>query len=250
MCKTWSKDEVMILEEYWEKSSIPNIAKRLGRTVYSVRNKAYRIGLSDHLHSSEHITINQLIKALGRSSYSYFMHSFVGNRAMPIKYKKSINMEYKVISLDDFWKWAKRHRSFVDFSKMQEGALGKEPKWVNEQRKADQRYAMYKKTPWTPDEDALLESLLATYKYTYRDLSIRIKRTEGAIKRRVLDLNIKMRPVKDNVKIWTKEEADILIDMAARGYKPEIIAEYIDRSALSIRGKLERIEKEKLEKVV
>lgn len=248
--KTWTKEEEALLEEIWSKMSIPAIAKRMGRTVSAIKNKAYRLGLSDHLHSSEYITINHLFRALGRNSYSYFLDSFIRKRAMPVKHKKSINMNYKVISIDDFWEWAKEHRTFINFSKMEKNILGKEPEWVKEQRKADNLFAQYKKTPWSKTEDETLLALLSTYKYSYRDLSVRLKRTEGAIKRRIFDLGTMMRPLKEEIKMWTKEEEAILIDMAARGYRPEIIAEHIDRSALSIRAKLERIEKEKLKRVV
>lgn len=141
----------------------------------------------------------------------------------------------------DFWKWAKDNRTFIDFSKVEIGILGEEPAWVKDQRKADILFSQYKRTPWTNDEDSLLKSMLNLYRYSYRDISIRLKRTEGAIKRRMLDLKIKQRPLKaDNHNPWTDEETSILNDLLSKGYKAEVIAEYIDRSALAIKGKIER----------
>lgn len=43
-----------------------------------------------------------------------------------------MNNTFKIIYLDEFWKWAEKNRSFLDFSKMEPLALGKEPGWVNE----------------------------------------------------------------------------------------------------------------------
>ncbi len=60
--------------------------------------------------------------------------------------------------------------TLIDFSKMEPLALGKEPKWLEEQREADTEKRMhYKKTPWTKAEDSLLRQLLNQYRYTYRE---------------------------------------------------------------------------------
>ena len=83
------------------------------------------------------------------------------------------------------------------------------------------------------------------YRYTYRDLSLRLRRTEGAIKRRMCDLNIKARPLKmSNHNPWTKTETKKLIDLYHKGYSPDTMANYIPRSAQACRGKIERLIKE------
>lgn len=242
----WTTEEIEYLESSWGHVSIPRIASHVGRSENAVKIKAHKIGLTRHLHSGEYITLNQLMKALGRGNvHTYTLISWVESRGLPIKKKKSVNRSYRVIYLDDFWKWAKEYRTFIDFTKVERNILGKEPEWVKEQRKADELFAEYKPRKWTAQEDSLLSSMLETFKYSYRDISIRLKRTEGAIKRRMLDLNIKQRPLKaDNYTPWTEEETAILIDMLGGGYKAEVIAEYIDRSALAIKGKVERMKKE------
>lgn len=244
--KTWTASEVDYLENSWGEASITTIGKNLERSIASVKLKAYNLGLTRHLHSGEHITLNQLMIALGRGSvHTYSLTSWVEERGLPIKYKKSIKKKFRVIYLNDFWKWAKENRTFIDFSKVEVNILGQEPEWVKEQRKADNLFAEYKKTPWTNTEDGLLKSLLSSYRYSYRDISIKLKRTEGAIKRRMLDLNIKQRPLKaDNHNPWSPEETNMLMDLLDRGYKAEIIAEFIDRSALAIKGKIERLQKQ------
>jgi hypothetical protein len=239
----WTEEEVFYLEEAWGHVGYPTIAKKLNKSISAIKQKAKRLGLREFLSSSgEYITYNQLMRALGKTNAGgYNRISWEQKRGMPIKYKKIYAKKYKVVYLNDFWKWAKENIHFVDFSKFEKGILGKEPDWVAEKRKADILFSQYKKTPWTKDEDALLESLLNLYKYSYRDLSIRLKRTEGAIKRRMNDLNLKARPLKaDNHNPWSQEEETILYDMFEKGYKAEIIAERINRSALAINGKLER----------
>lgn len=239
--KSWPKEQVDYLEEKWGVISIPQIAKHLGRSVNAIKLKAQRIGLGRHIHSGEYITFNQLAVALGKS-FSQVKGRWVP-RGLPIKYKKSINKSYRIIYLDDFWKWAENHKDLLDFSAFEENTLGKEPSWVSEKRKADFYASRYITTPWTKDEDALLISMLKAYRYGYHDISIALRRTGGAIKRRMQDLNIKLRPIKaDNHNPWTEEEVRILLDMRTKGYGYEVIAERLgSRSALAVRGKEERM---------
>jgi hypothetical protein len=250
MPKAWTSEQIEVLDQGWGTISIPSIAQKLGKSINAVKIKAYKLGYQRHIHAGEYITLNQLMQALGRGMvHNYTLTSWVKNRGLPVKNKKSIKKSYRIIYLNDFWKWAKENRTFIDFFKVTPGYLGKEPEWVKEQRKADILSAQYKKTPWSSDEDSLLKSMLNSYNYSYRDISIRLKRTEGAIKRRMLDLKIKKRPLKaDNHNPWTEDEMLILVDLLEKGYRAEVIAEFIDRSALAIKGKIERMEKWKKER--
>ncbi len=91
------------------------------------------------------------------------------------------------------------------------------------------------------EEDATLKAMVNSQKYGYREISIKLKRTEGAIKRRMLDLKMEKRPPKaENHNFWKQKEIDIVRDLWLKGYQTCIIAEYINRSALSINGMLER----------
>ena len=83
--------------------------------------------------------------------------------------------------------------------------------------------------------------LVSSQKYGYREISIILKRTEGALKRKMLDLKLDKRPIKaDNHIPWTKEEISIVKRLWLKGYKSMVIAEYVNRSALAINGLLER----------
>lgn len=244
MAAPWSKEEIEYLKKKWGATSIPAIAGHLGRSVNAVKIKAQKAGLRRHLHSGDYITLNQLCKALD-VSYSTWSLGMWQRHGMPVKYRKVVNNSFRVIYVRDFWKWAERNKMVIDFSKMERGALGPEPFWVEYKRIADIAAKKYKRTPWTEDEDALFIKMLDTYKYSYREISVALKRTEGAMKRRMKDLRLKQRPVKaNNHNPWSKEEEEILISMYYKGYISEIIAERINRSALAINGKIERMVKE------
>ncbi|WP_443719416.1 hypothetical protein [Ruminococcus sp.] len=81
--------------------------------------------------------------------------------------------------------------------------------------------------------------LLSKYKYSYKELSLKLQRTEGAIQRRICDLGIKERPVKANNHIkWTAEEFKKLGEMIKSSYKYEEMSDVLDKSAKAIRGRV------------
>lgn len=236
-------NKVDYLEDKWGVISIPTIAENLGRTVVAVKEKANKIGLGRHLHSGTEITVNELAKALGKGTSYGWISDRWGRYGLPIKFKKCISKKYKVIDIEDFWKWAEKNKDIVDFSKFEKGMLGVEPDWVDEKRKADILAAKYKKTPWTKEEDELLKSLLNSYRHSYKEISEILKRTNGAIIRRMNDLGLKQRPLKaDNHTRWTEEEINLLLDLNSKGYSKTAMANKFPlRSMKAIEGKLERM---------
>lgn len=141
----------------------------------------------------DYVTLNQLVTAFNRTgSYSYKMISWVENRGLPVHNKRVQQNTFRVVYLKEFWTWAEKNRSFLDFSKLEPLAFGEEPAWVAEQRKRDfKACSLQRKDPWTPAEDAKLRMLLEQYKYTYEQMSDMLRRSPGAIQRRCADLGLK-----------------------------------------------------------
>lgn len=239
--KNWTKEECYYLEEKWGTNSIETIANELGRTKGAVIQKASKLGLGAYLENGEYITFNQLVVALGITGGTGYMSiSWIKNKKFPIKYKTVRECKFKVVYLNDFWKWADKNRTMIDWSKVEKNILGAEPEWVELQRKADYfRSNKVKTTPWTQGEDENLESLLKLFKYNYRELSEILRRSEGAIQRRILDLNLKERPLKaDNHIKWEKEEFNLLAEMIKKGFSYELMSDKLKKSAKAIRGKI------------
>lgn len=165
--RTWKPEEEDYLMEKWGQISVPAIAKKLNRTTNAVKVRAQRLGLGAVLMAGEYVTLNQLLLAVtgGSSSYGYKMKSWVENRGLPVHTKKVDRCSFRVVYIDEFWEWAERYRSFIDFSKMEPLALGEEPEWVVEQRKKDfEAYAIQRKDPWGEDEDSRLKMLLSKHR--------------------------------------------------------------------------------------
>lgn len=249
----WKDEEKEYLIENYGTLPIGTIAKHLGRSETGVVQMKVRLGLGSFLDNGDYITVNALSKALGYGNFdTYKLTSWVNNRGFPIRKKKVQNNYFRVIYIDEFWKWAKKNRDLLDFSRFEKNVLGVEPEWVDEKRKHDfAKKQRYKTTPWTPYEDAKLTRMVKMLKYSYDDISKELKRTCGAVERRLVDLGIKERPVKAyNHTKWTDEEISLLIDLIVQGYGYEMIAERFKRSSKAIRGKIGRMyHTENLDKV-
>lgn len=239
--RNWTADEYRYLEENWGIVSLNRIAKKLNRSKTAIKIKVQRKGLGAFLQNGEYVTVNQLFKAIGKdSSNGYAEYSWIKNRGFPVKLKRVENCSFKIIYIDDFWKWAEQHRNFIDWSKFNENALGREPNWVDAQRRlCINTKNKYHTTPWTKEEDSRLILLLKQYRYTVDELSKRIGRTDGAIQRRCCELKIKERPLKaDNHKLWSNEEHFQLEKLIKQGYNYELLAEIFNRSSKAIRGRI------------
>lgn len=244
--RIWTLEEYEFLKSNWGKLSKEEIAKKLDRSMNAVATKANIIGLKDYFIYSKEITLNELFRLLfgGRNLDSY---DFGILKRYGIPYKKIItNKEFatRTILLDDFLKWFENNKRVIDLSRTEEGFLGvEEPEWLKEKRIADKKASVYgpHNKVWTKEEDLKLTELVNSQKYGYREISIILKRTEGALKRRMLDLKLEKRPLRaDKHTPWTKEELQTVKDLWHKGYKSCVIAEYINRSALAINGLLER----------
>lgn len=192
----------------------------------------------------DYVTLNQLVTAFNRTgSYSYKMISWVENRGLPVHNKRVQQNTFRVVYLKEFWTWAEKNRSFLDFSKLEPLAFGEEPAWVAEQRKRDfKACSLQRKDPWTPAEDAKLRMLLEQYKYTYEQMSDMLRRSPGAIQRRCADLGLKARPVRINPHgpgaVWHQEDYDRLAEGIKSGESYMSIGKALGKSEKAIRGKV------------
>lgn len=242
--KSWSKEELELLEDKWGSVSIPQIAKLLGRTINSIKCKAYKIGPERFIDQGEYVTFNKFIKAIGYSGGYSYLEKRLLKLDFPMKHKKSIKLNYKVVYLKDFWKWAEKHKHDISFAKFERGMLGEEPSWVQEKRKADlsNPSKLNHNRKWTKSEDNLLIEKTKSCQYTYKDLARDFNRTENAIKRRLYDLAVPYRPVPLDTHIkWTDEENRKMFELHEKGYDTYAIARALNKTHLSICDRLKKV---------
>ena len=145
----WTQEQIDYLQENYGKYSLPTLAKNLGKSVVAIKVMRQRLGLGPFLMSGEYISLNKLLLAVGggSSTYNYKITSWVKNRGLPVHTKEVEKCSFRVVYLDEFWEWAEKNRSFLDFSKMEPLALGEEPLWVTEQRKTSMLFACRERIP-------------------------------------------------------------------------------------------------------
>lgn len=243
--RRWTREEEDYLQENWGHMTFDGLCRHLGRTRNAMINRVQRLGLPPYLECGDYITLHQLSMALGFgwSSDKYYLTSWVEKRGFPIHTKRRGSSAVRIVYLNEFWEWAEKNRSFINFGKMEPLALGEEPEWVQEQRRKDfHSFSLQRKDPWTADEDARLVMLLKQHKYGYAELSEMLRRSAGAIQRRCNDLGIKERPVKaDNhgeASKWTEEHFQTLADGIRDGDSYMLIAQKIGKSEKAVRGKV------------
>ena len=237
----WSPEEIEYLRESWGTTSYEGMSQALHRTVGAIREKASRLGLGRFYDHGDYVTLNRLYVAFcGRNFNSYNVKTWLHDRHMPISNKKRSNgSRVRIVYLDEFWEWAEQHRSFLDFSRMEEYALGWEPAWVAEQRAKDiLKHQAHRTDPWTPLEDSRLRGLLRQHKYTWPELSKELGRSEGAIQRRINDLGIKERPIMAGPHdgSWTPECVETLKRGILNGDPYHVIGQKVGKSEKAVRG--------------
>ena len=239
--RNWTKQEEEYLAENWGSVSVSTLAKNLGRSENAIVVRKCRLGLGAFLDNGDYVTWNQLLETIGHGhTNSYKMKSWVQNRDFPVHTKRVNNNSFKVVYLHEWWIWAEKNRDLLDFSKFEENTLGVEPDWVKEKRRHDiEKRRKYINTPWTQAEDDKLRRLVAKQQYTYDELSKILRRTNGAIQRRIYDLGIRDRPLKaDNHTLWSQEDFHKLGQLMKAGYGYDLIAEKIGKSSKACRGRV------------
>lgn len=239
--RIWSEKDINYLEEKWGVVSVDIIAKKLNRTVVSVRKKATSLNLGKWIDNIQYIKFKDLIIALGysRSGYCYLKKKLKA-LDFPILIKKVSKMKIEVVDIEEFWKWAEENKSELNFANFKDGALGKEPNWVKEKRKADKMNPAKVKVKkrWTKEEDNLLIAKVKSNTYTYKMLSEDLSRTETAIKRRLMDLNVPYRPIPEGWKPWSEEEENKALTLKEKGYDCFAIGRILGRTQMSVDDKL------------
>lgn len=241
MAKMWTAEEYDQLSDEWGQYSIKTIAERHNRSPNAIKIKAQRRSLGQHLLADDRVSINQIFSAFKVQSYTYLLGRMV-KAGLKIHYHKIDKARYKVIKIEEFWEFIEKHRSMLDFSKLEKNALGIEPSWVEAVRREDfkRRCSVKPKNcQWTQAEDAELLRLVQMQRYSYSEIAHLLHRSCGAVSRRLHDLGVKDRPLKaDNHVKWTDAELKTMSDMIKAGSNYENIGRAIGRSAKAVQGRV------------
>ena len=248
--KQWKKEELDFIVENWGKVTPYEMMQKFKVTKSQLIKQIHELGLKNWLLYSKYITLCNLFgfkdskRSKSKNTYSNFQwySRFLKMYNAPIEKVSVWNVRsVTVIELDKFYEWFKDKIHLMDFYYTDVKFFKNAPEWFKEKLKADSMaYEYCKKRLWTKEEEEKIVEMINAG-CGYREISIALKRTGGALKRHFTDIKLKIRPKKAYNQIeWTQEEIDKLKDLYLKGYKPCVIQEYMDRSDLAINAILER----------
>lgn len=183
----WSEQELDLIEELAGLKSLNLIAEKLGRPKSGVWMKMVELGCADfHLEAGTY-SAKALGEIIGVSSET--VRRWILNKGLPARkrgrqyYVDKRYMSYH-ISSEDFWKWAKKNTSIVEFNKIERDILPPEPDWVEEERRK-QFYRPAKQKVWTEEEDEKLLRMYYKEALKQREIAERLGRTKNSIEKRL-----------------------------------------------------------------
>ena len=203
----WTDIEETFLKENWGMMSLESLAKRLNKSIISVRQKARRLKLGAMTNGDLSILkIDEVgdIMGVNRQTITNTWTKF------GLKIRKRVITQkcyYYYIKWDELLSFLKNNQDLWDSKRVEKYMLGEEYDWLKEKRIKDNNKTQLNIKPYTPQEDIMILKLLKKKK-TYDEIAKIINRTPRAIAMRVYVLGFSMSTIDeltdDNIKYIKK----------------------------------------------
>lgn len=242
--RPWTDSDIRYLKMHWYTSSVKALAEGLGRTMIAVRNKSMVLGLGPQIYGGgETLSVQMINRAFHKVTVSHITADRMEKTGLQVRRHRFGRVNRYCVKIDEFWEWLKLNQGYFPVTKLEPLALGPEPEWVEEARRAARAYPIRNAgKPWTPHDDMLLKSM-ARNRRPIREICATLKRTENAVRAHAsmdwqIDLSYAATPER---RPWTEEEKRKLIGMAKAGRCSMDIAVKLDRSERMVRVKLKEL---------
>ena len=174
MSKRWTQREEEYLLKKYSRQPTEVTAMRLNRSVNSVRSKAQRMGVG---FFNEDIFATTIAKCF--HTHLRVVSLWISKYDLPYK-KANENVGQKyIIDVDDFWKWADKHRNLINWSKYETKSLLPEPDWVEGEIRAYKTPNTRKK--FSKKEIATIRRMIIKDGLPYKEIAERVGRTVDSI---------------------------------------------------------------------
>ncbi|MDU5010650.1 MAG: hypothetical protein E6257_00830 [Clostridium botulinum] len=238
----WTEEEEEYLQRRYGKTTLKRIAKKLGRSENAIEIKAGRLGLSSALEATGELTAAEIAKVFKIDAH-VVVDKWIKNKGLKAQYKAvRCKRKFWRIKTEDFWKWAKDNKEIINFSKLERNILGKEPSWVEIERKKDFRERPKREYKlWNELEDRKLKNLWKTSR-SLKELAELLDRSSSSVRNRATKLELK--PCRKVNIPWTDEEVNTVIRMKKDGALDREIAWELGRSTENISWKRKELIKQ------
>lgn len=233
--RKWTEEEEIELQDLWGTKSIEFIAKKLKRTVFSIKVKATRMGIGPMIKNNyELLTISDICESL-QVSRDRIMNTWVKLGLKLKKKKLTETMSYYTITLKDLMEFLELNQNEWDSRNLEPNLFGSEPEWLNEKRTKDkiENPLWYRK--WTEEEIKMVEKLFKSGK-EYDEIGKLINRSEWAIANLIRSMGYSYKLPQ----YWKGEELKYLKDNYQEMTYEEI-AENLGRTKKAVSAKAEEL---------
>lgn len=191
MTRLWTEREVFILEEGVGSYSFNAIAKRVKRTPYAVERKLVSMGMVGTKSAGGWLSARQLAEAV--SLDPHVIARWRNNHGLPMEDKRitydnpdETHVPTYRITVERFWRWAKKNKELLNFSKVDESILLPIPEWYYAERKKDaQEIPRRRLQKWTTAEDHLLLDMYYKKAMLQREIAPVLNRSVNAVEKRI-----------------------------------------------------------------
>lgn len=127
MRREWTEWEVRYLEKKYVGQPVERTAKKLNRTINSVKRKAANMNLN---HYTDSLSAKVVARCFG-VDISVVIR-WINKFHMPCKKVVCGNQTRYLIESEKFWKWAENNKGIINWSKYEIQSLLPEPDWLRE----------------------------------------------------------------------------------------------------------------------
>ena len=133
----WTSEEEEILSDLWGTVSVDKIAEKLDRTVSSLKNKAYQLGLGSQMENNyDGISITQIAELFNVNDQTVSIYWIsLGLKTTTRNISKT--RKYRYVTINDLFDFLEKNQNIWDSRYLEKNILGKEPDWLTEKRKSD-----------------------------------------------------------------------------------------------------------------
>lgn len=173
MRRTWTKKEEQYMCSKYLIQPIEITAKRLKRSVVSVKRKATKLGLNHYL---DNLGAKSIARCFG-CDVSVVIR-WIDKYSLPaneIIYSDKTRYD---IDTKQFWEWAQKNKELINWARYELGSLAPEPEWVRGEKNAFQNHNSRKR--FSEQEKSYIRYLLLQGK-SYKEISAMVGRSYNSI---------------------------------------------------------------------
>lgn len=219
--KEWTKREIDYLASNIGFKKWSTIAKKLDRSLSSIKMKAYRENLANSKLNKGTPTATELAETLNVDTKTviYWINHFELPATKRIAREKR---KFWFIDVEEFWEWAEQNKERIDFSKIERNVLIPEPEWLEEEIRNPSKFL------WTPLKETELIRLMSL-KRTHKEISEELGITLNQIRNKLQSLRAQGRLAKTIRLHWSEKEMNLFYTLEKQGFDDDYIAHELGR---------------------